>query len=113
MTLWFSSTKLLKEKQKIGKYNLEVVANDEMNIMKLLEGRIQLHPLAPSVFNVLMKEKFSITDSERIASHPKLLNPVKNNILFSRKINENERMSKLFNKGLSRLRLEGKIEQFQ
>jgi polar amino acid transport system substrate-binding protein len=113
-TIGYTITKVLKEKQKTVNFYLETVPSDEINLRKILKGNIQILPLPIEVGYEILRKKFSSEEAQRITYHPKPINKGDSNIhlLFSKKVKKNLHMLKLFNKGLKRLRENGKYDQF-
>ncbi len=111
-TIGYTVTKLLKEKQKEGKYILEVVSTDELNFRKMLRERIQIFPLDKDVAFELLNRKFTKKEIQRLTYHPKAVNSGDLYLLFSKKVPRNKRLLELFNQGLKELKANGKYHKF-
>ena len=111
-TVAYTVTKILKDKQEMGKYHLEITPYDENNFKKLLGGRIHIFPLAKDVAFDLLNKKFKPQDINRLSYHPKPANSGKLYLLFAKNKERNKRMLKLFNQGLKQLKESGKYDQY-
>ncbi len=111
-TIGYTVTKILEENKKIGKFNLEKVPSDQMNLRKLLIGRIKLFPVSPEVAYSLLNRDFTPSEAMQLTYHPKPIHVGKSCLLFVKTIQRNKRMLTLFNKGLEQLRSSGKYDQY-
>lgn len=82
---------------------------DLINLKLLLNGRIDLFPLEKDVGTFLLN-KYLHEVSGRITYHRKPLVRSRQSILFSKTSAENERLNKIFNKGLQRLKDSGRYQ---
>ncbi|MCP4552670.1 MAG: amino acid ABC transporter substrate-binding protein, partial [Bacteroidetes bacterium] len=98
--------------EKEGRIDVQRVPTDEMNVKKLMLGRIKLYPQDVVVGYDLINKMVSHTESQKITYHPKPLLEKPQHLLLSKKIKRNKRMLNLFNKGLQRLKDSGKYNQY-
>lgn len=92
--------------------NIELISSDELNLRKLLKGRIDIFPLNIDVSYNLLANKFTQQERDLITYHPLPLYSIYTHVLFSKKVEKNIRMRRLFNKGLKRLKESGAFDQF-
>ncbi len=97
------------EKHKI--IHVERVTKEKQNFAKLLLGRIQLFVHALDGGYATLRKHFSPEQIRKITHHPKPVQIVDYHLVFT-KNDKNERMVKLFNKGLKHLRESGKVDQY-
>ncbi len=87
--------------------------NTHTNFQLLLAKRIQICPEEIEVGYNILRREFGKKAVELITHHPKLLLPGEKHYLIMTKTNSrNKRMIELFNKGLKKLREQGKIKQY-
>ncbi|MCP4718084.1 MAG: transporter substrate-binding domain-containing protein [Desulfobacteraceae bacterium] len=108
----YTVTKILKEKAIHTAFYLEISPYDETNFRMLLRGYIDIFPLAKEVAFLLLKDKFSQKEREKITFHPKIINSGEMYLLFSKKKKKNQEMVKRFNRGLKKLRHSGTYNEF-
>ena len=109
-TIEYTVSKMLKDKQEIGGYSLEIIRTDEINFKKLLKGRIHIFPLAKEVAYALLNEKFTEQDRNQLTFHPKPVNSGELHLLLSKNKPESKDLLKLFNRGLKRLKESGQYD---
>lgn len=100
--------------QAITEQNLkiELIHSDELNLKKLLKGRIKVFPLNIDVADALLSNKFTQQERDAITYHPLPLYNINAHLVFSKKIKKNPKMIELFNNGLKRLKESGKFDQY-
>ncbi len=91
-----------------GTISADVTTSDESNFRKLAAGRIDLFPMEPAV-GIRMLKKLGFSD--RITFHTTPLQSDYLYLILSRRVPENERYLKEFNKGLKELRESGRLEE--
>jgi len=92
--------------------NVELISSDQLNLKKLLKGRIDIFPLNIDVAYALLARHFTPQERELITFHPLELYRIQTHLLFSKKIDRNPRLLRLFNKGLKRLKQNGKFSEY-
>lgn len=97
------------EKEKI--IYVERVPREKQNFSKLLLGRIQIFAHAMDGGYATLRKHFNPEEVRQITHHPKLIQRVDYHLIFT-KSKKNERMLKLFNKGLKHLHESGKVDQY-
>jgi len=98
--------------EEAGKLDVQWVPKDEHNLKKLFKKRINIFPSNIDAAFDLMQTHFTPKEIKSFTYHPKPLRQSPAYLILSKKINGNERMLKLFNKGLKRLKASGKYDQF-
>ena len=109
-TIEYTVSKMLKDKQEIGGYSLEIIPTDENNFKKLLKGRIHIFPLAKEVAYALLNEKFTEQDRNQLTFHPKPVNSGELHLLLSKNKPNSKHLLKRFNRGLKRLKESGQYD---
>ncbi len=102
---------LFEEAEKQDLITIEWVTKEEQNLMKLLNGRIDLFASAIDVAEATLNDAFSINEIEQITYHPKPFNTVNFHLVFTIN-NQNIEFVNLFNSGLARLRAEEIVKQY-
>ncbi len=111
-TLGYNYREAFQNAEKSGMIRVERIHSDLLNFRKLLRKRFHIFPANKSVGYYLLSKSFSPNMIELVTYHPRPLAIDKLRVLFSKNIERNNRMLKLFNKGLKRLKESGKVEQF-
>lgn len=91
---------------------VERAPNDEINLRKLLGGRFQVFPVNVDVGYYMLRLHFKDEDAALFTHHPRPLTEAPLRLLLSKKVEGNEQLMKLFNRGLKRLRDSGKVGQY-
>lgn len=92
--------------------DIELISSDETNLRKILKGRIDIFPLNIDVAGTLLETRFTQQERNAITYHPRPLYSIYTHLIFSKKVERNIRMHKLFNNGLKRLKESGKLDQY-
>jgi polar amino acid transport system substrate-binding protein len=101
-----------KKAEEEGQINIEYVTADAQSLKKSLLGRIDIFPLNVLTGYSLIKNNLTLEEFEKFTHHPKkLAEPSDSHIIFA-KNEKNDRMMKLFNKGLKQLIASGKLKQY-
>jgi polar amino acid transport system substrate-binding protein len=101
-----------QDAEKSGIIVVERVPSDLMNLRKLLKRRIHIYPGNKDVGYHLLNTSFPHKMRKLVTTHPRPLAIDKLTILFSKKVKGNTRLIKLFNRGLKKLKEQGKYGQF-
>lgn len=96
-----------------GTLDVEVAPSEELNFRKLLKGRIHLYPSSPLVARRLLLDKFGRAASELLTYHPKPLTAPTGHLLFSKNGENAEALLAAFNRGLAKLRANGRYTLLQ
>jgi polar amino acid transport system substrate-binding protein len=102
-----TSSKLLKE----AGLQVEEVATAEQNIKKLLSGRIDISPKELVLGLELLNTKFTSEERDLITYDPKPLFESPGHLMFSKHEEQAKELVTIFNRGLAKLRAEGRYEQ--
>lgn len=88
------------------------VYSDEINLSKLLAGRIQVFPINVDVGYHMLRLNFKEEEVALFTHHPRPVTEEPLRLLLSKKVAGNEQLMAVFNRGLKRLRESGKVEQY-
>ena len=102
-----TSSKMLKE----AGLQVEEVATAEQNIKKLLAGRIDISPQELVSGLELLNMKFTSEECDLITYDPKPLLESDGHLMFSTHEEQAKELVAIFNRGLTKLRAEGRYEQ--
>ncbi len=97
---------------KKGLIEMVLIKHPKQNFMKLLRGRVQLHPMEINVGYAALKKNFTLKEQSKITHHPK---PFLNNLsylLFPKKVKNSEELVKRFNKALAKMKANGRYDQY-
>lgn len=97
---------------KAGKVHVQVGASDEQNLRKLLAGRIDVFPIERLVAMALLRAHFTPEEAARLTFNSKRVNVEQLHLLLGKQRPENRELIDEFNKGLKKLRDEGRIDLF-
>lgn len=101
-----------EEAERSGKIDVDRAPHDELNFRKLLAGRIKLFPQEIEAGYAQMQKIFKPEEKEQITHHAKPFKDDPHYLLLSNKLQNNQRLMELFNKGLKKLKDSGKIDQY-
>jgi polar amino acid transport system substrate-binding protein len=96
-----------------GKFTVESVGRDEQNLTKLLGGRIDIFPIDKRVASTMLRQHFSATDIERFTFDPKPVHTQPLHVMFGKAVPGNRQLADEFNKGLKKLKANGRLEVLQ
>lgn len=96
---------------KAGKLLIENAPTNEMNLKKLLVGRIEVFPVDRLVGYQLLTDLFEPEEIQQFTHHPKVLFTGKVRLLISKKNPKSQYFIEKFNQGLAILKASGKYEQ--
>lgn len=111
-TIGYFYSESFDKAEKAGKILVERVHTDLINFKKLLMKRIMIFPSDLDAGYYVLQRDFKKEDVELITHHPKLIAAKQSHLILSKKIKRNERLIKLFNKGLRALKENGKYDQY-
>ena len=89
----------------------EWAASDELNLRKLLKGRIDVFPGAVLVTYTQIRNTFGEEDAARFEHHPKLIRSTALHLILAKANPDNERFVELFNRGLRLLKESGRYDE--
>jgi len=87
---------------------VQVVPEEYLNFVKMMAGRIDVYETSRTVGFSTIKDLFSSEDAAKFTYHPKAVQQAKYYILFSKKSENGERMSKAFSAGFEKLQTSGR-----
>lgn len=111
-TIGYNYGRKFENAENAGQIEVHRVSKDQQNLKKLLAGRITVFPLDMIAGYHMIRKHFPPEKLELITYHPKsiIVNP--GYLILSKKISRNKRMLRLFNRGLRRLKANGKFYQY-
>lgn len=98
--------------EKSGALVIQKEHSDVLNFRKLIHGRIDVCPKNLDAGLSLLQSDFTPVERELVTYHPLALDRGPLVLMFSRKVETNARMVELFNKGLKKLKKDGRYAQF-
>ncbi|WDE14185.1 substrate-binding periplasmic protein [Thalassomonas haliotis] len=113
ITRGYEYTEPLWQAVKSGRIKADIVNTDQQNIEKLLAGRVDVIILGHLEASVLFREKFTEAEAALIGYHPKPFQTASVHLLFPKVLANSLTLQGTFNKGLTQLRLSGKLSQYQ
>ena len=111
-TIEYNYGKDFQSAEKSKKIKVQRAPSDEINFKKLLAGRVKIIPIELDNGYQLLQKKFRPEDIQSLTYHPKPVSLTYNHLMLSKKVKRIQRMLKLFNRSLKRLRESGKYEQY-
>ena len=111
-TIEYNYGKDFQNAERSRKINVQRAPSDEINFKKLLARRVKIIPIELNNGYQLLQKKFRPEDIQLLTYHPKPVSLTNNHLMLSKKVKRSQRMLKLFNRGLKRLRESGKYEQY-
>jgi polar amino acid transport system substrate-binding protein len=109
----FTYTKTFWDKVKDKTLTVQLTTSDLLNLRKLLSRRVELVPLEPHVAEYLIRKNFSKNDLNAIGYNPKPLTVESDRLLFSRKYLNVKKLVIAFNRGLAKLKKQGRIQKLE
>ena len=97
--------------EKAGVIHPEYAKSDELNLKKLLKGRIQVFIGDVMVTYEQIRDTFSAQEAAAFTHHPKFLINRDLHLLLTKANPDNERMVALFNQGLKQLKENGRYDE--
>lgn len=97
---------------KEGSIKVEYVSTQKKNFQKLLWGRIKICRAHIDVGYAILAKEFSAEERELITHHPHTFPKNNTHLLFSKNIDRNREMVKLFNEGLKQMKEHGLIDKY-
>ncbi len=94
-----------------GILRLERTPTEIQNFKKLQAGRIDIYPQEKEIGYGNIRA-FPENEASQFTHHPKPLMETTHHLIFSKKVEKNERLIKLFNKGLNTLKESGKMDAY-
>jgi len=107
----FTYTEEFWEAKKKGSLSIEVTMRDELNMAKLIRGRIDLFPAEKHLGNSILLSNFQAHSAYQIDFHPKPLLNTTGHLLFSKVHPKAITLTSAFNAGLKELRENGRYEE--
>ncbi len=98
--------------EKAGKIKVHRVSQDLLNFRKLLSGRIHIFPNEIDAGLDLIQKNFTPDQIKLFTYHPKPVKAAPHHLLLSKMNTRNKSRIELFNKGLKRLKQNGKLDQY-
>ena len=111
-TLGYDYGVAFQQAEQRGRLQVVRKPTDEENFARLFDALIHLFPCDRDAGYALIHTRFSADDALRFTHHPRALKKAPHHLLLSRKVTRNQRMLRLFNSGLKRLRASGAYEQY-
>ncbi len=91
---------------------LDVAPTDVSNLLKLIDGRIDIFPCSKEVCYYLLRTQFLPGAADQIGHHPKPFYSSGLHVLFAKNDPEAPKLIEAFNRGLKRLRESGRYAQY-
>jgi len=113
ITLGYSYVSMLKPIIAEGKGKLDIAPTDEINIIKLLSGRIEIFPCSKAVGYYLLRSKTLPGSADTVTHHQLPIETGAVYLIVSKKIPNGREIIARFNKGLKELRDSGRYDQYQ
>ncbi|GAH00589.1 unnamed protein product, partial [marine sediment metagenome] len=111
-TRGYTYTKEFWDAAKSKRLRIDVANTDKQNFNKILKGRIDIFPTGlVSGYSILQKD-FDASISHLISFHPKPLSETTGHLLFPRSRKNSEKLLRIFNQGLAKLKKEGSYNKF-
>ena len=98
--------------EKAGQLAIQKETSDSLNFKKLLHGRIAICPKNLDAGLALLRQEFTPEERELITYHRLPVDQGPLVMMFSRKVATNRDMVERFNRGLARLKKDGRYDQF-
>ncbi|WP_147822334.1 substrate-binding periplasmic protein [Salidesulfovibrio onnuriiensis] len=96
-----------------GRIRVEVVASEELNLKKVINGRVDAAIINLELGYYLLRTRFAPGVGDLLTTHPKPVEqPLAQHVLISRKVAGGGELVEAFNRGLKILRESGKYEQY-
>ncbi len=96
-----------------GKLLVHETNTQEQNFKKLMAGRIQVTPVVRASGYATLEKLFPPSQAVRVTHHPVPLATQELHLILTRIKPENERISRLFNRGLKKLRNNGRFDNLR
>lgn len=96
---------------KKGNITTEESRTDELNLQKILKGRIDVFPGEVMVIHSLIREKFSPEIAAQFTHHSKSLHENSQHLLLSKSNPESQQLVEIFNDGLKQLKKSGRYDK--
>lgn len=112
-TLGYSYNDFLRPiiRKKGGK--LDIAPTDQMSMLKLVDGRIDIFPCARAVGYYLLRAKLLPGLADTITSHPKPLMQKSVHLVISKNAENAQEIIDRFNEGLLQMRRDGRFAQYE
>ncbi|MGI9316240.1 MAG: substrate-binding periplasmic protein [bacterium] len=99
--------------QKSGRLNIQIANSDEVNLDKLINGRIDMFPAERVLGQQLLNQIYGPEIAETVTYHAKPLIAPTGHLLVSRQLEDGEELVSKFNNGLNKLKQNGRYSQLQ
>jgi polar amino acid transport system substrate-binding protein len=104
--------KSFQEAEKQGIIHVERLAKDEMNFDNLLNGKIDIFPEDMDVGMSMLYNRYPYYKCVEVNTHPKRLREDPLHLLLSKSNPKNQKLMKLFNNGLKKLKESGDYDRY-
>ncbi|RMF16650.1 MAG: amino acid ABC transporter substrate-binding protein [Gammaproteobacteria bacterium] len=99
------------EAERKGIFTVDRVSSDELNLKKLIAGRIDAFPLSLDVGRYMLRTQFNDIERGRLDWHPKPLRKTAYHLIISRKSPRAQELVDAFNRGVAKLKASGEYER--
>ncbi len=113
VTRGYSYNKEFWDAEKSKLLNVEIVNSDKQNLEKLIRNRIDIVLLGRIAGLTLFNSRYELNNENLIVFHSKPLIRKSGHLLFSKNLPNSKHLITVFNKGLSKLKSEGVLKQFE
>jgi polar amino acid transport system substrate-binding protein len=111
-TRGYTYTKKFWDLEKTRRLMVDITNSDIQNFKKLLAGRIDVFPSGLVNGNSILQKEFDVGKSHLISYHPKPLSQTTDHLAFTRSRKNSEKLLRIFNQGLAKLKQEGLYDKF-
>lgn len=111
-TMGYDYGKAFQEAEKQGIIHVERLAKDEMNFDNLLNGKIDIFPEDMDVGMNMLYNRYPIHKYVNVITNPKRLREDPLHLLLSKSNPKNQKLMKLFNEGLKKLKESGDYDRY-
>jgi len=98
--------------EKSGKGKIYKVTRYKQIFQMMLIGRVDIFPYSLTAGKSLLRNQLPTEEAQLITYHPKAVHETEFRLMLSKKIETNRLMLKKFNRGLNRLKENGKYDQY-
>lgn len=111
-TMGYDYGKAFQEAEKRGIIHVERLAQDEMNFDNLFSGKIDIFPEDMDVGMDMLYKRYPSYKYVNVITHPKRLREDPLHLLLSKSNPKNQKLMKLFNEGLKKLKESGDYDRY-